>query len=287
MNISLCEVVVTWQQKLEKEVSTVNKKDDWKIHLLALVMVIIAEYIGIKRFQVGPGTVLLLPMLYALVMGMFLPVLRLVERADMDMASPYIGLSVMLLVAKMGTTIGPNLAKIISAGPALILQELGNLGTIFLALPVAVLVFKMGREAIGVSFSISREGSLAIISDLYGLDSAEGHGVMGGYIVGTLIGAIFNGLMVGFLISLGFFHPYALAMACGTGSASMMAAALGPVVTAYPAMEAELSAFAATSQLLTNVDGLYMSLFMAIPITEWLYRKLKGKKATNNEGVDK
>lgn len=262
-----------------------NKKNDWKIHLLALVMVIIAEFIGIKRFQIGPGTVLLLPMLYALVIGMFLPALRLVDHDDMNMASPYIGLSVMLLVAKMGTTIGPNLGKIITAGPALILQELGNLGTIFLALPVAVLVLKMGREAIGVSFSISREGSLAIVSDLYGLDSDEGRGVMGGYIVGTLIGAIFNGLMVGFLISLNIFHPYSLAMAAGTGSASMMAAALGPVVTAYPAMEAELSAFAATSQLLTSVDGLYMSLFLGIPITEWLYRRLKGKEVSKKEEV--
>ncbi len=255
------------------------KQKDWKIHLLALVMVVVAERIGIKRFQLGPGVVLLLPMLYALVIGMFLPLLRLVNRADMEMASPYIGLSVMFLTAKMGTTIGPNLGKVLSAGPALILQELGNLGTIFLALPVAVLVFKMGREAIGAGFSISREGSLAIVADLYGLDGPEGQGVMGAYITGTLFGAVFNGLMVGLIISLGFFHPYALAMAAGTGSASMMTAALGPVITAYPAMEAELSAFAATSQLLTSVDGLYMSLFVGIPVTEWLYRKLKGQKS--------
>lgn len=256
-----------------------NHKSDWKIHLLALILVTIAELIGIRSFKLGPGTVLLLPMLYALIMGMFLPYLRLVDETDMEMASPLIGLSVMFLVAKMGTTIGPNLSKVASAGPALVLQELGNLGTIFLALPVAVLVFKMGREAIGASFSTSREGSLAIVSDLYGLDSAEGRGVMGAYIVGTLGGAIFNGLLVGVLISFGLFHPYALAMAAGTGSASMMAAAIGPILAAFPEMEVELSAFASTSQLLTNVDGLYMSLFLGIPITEWLYRVLKGERA--------
>ena len=72
----------------------------------------------------------------------------------------------MFLTAKMGSNIGPNLATIVKAGPALLLQELGNLGTIFLALPVAVLVFKMGRTAVGCSFSISREGSLAIIGDI-------------------------------------------------------------------------------------------------------------------------
>jgi hypothetical protein len=254
------------------------KQREWKIHFLCLLMVILAEMIGIKRYQLGPGTILLLPMLYALVMGMFLPLFKIVNREDMEMASPFIGLSVMFLTAKMGTTIGPNLGKVVSAGPALLLQELGNLGTIFLALPVAVLLFKMGREAVGAAFSISREGSLAIVSDLYGLDSAEGQGVMGAYITGTLFGAIFNGLLVGLIISLGVFHPYALAMAAGTGSASMMTAALGPVLAAYPHMETELSAFAATSQLLTSVDGLYMSLFVGIPVTEWLYRKLKGKQ---------
>lgn len=264
-----------------------SERHDWKIHILALFMVIISEAIGIRRFQVGPGTVMLLPMLYALVIGMFLPSLGLVNREDMDIASPYIGLSVMFLTAKMGATIGPSLPKIFSAGPALVLQELGNLGTIFLSLPVAVLLFRMGREAVGVCFSISRESSLAIVADLYGLDSAEGRGVMGGYITGTLFGAIFNGLIVGFLISLNLFHPYALAMAAGTGSASMMAAALGPVVAAYPALQTELSAFAATSQLLTSVDGLYMSLFVAIPITEWLYRKLKGEPPRRRQDGDK
>ncbi len=68
-------------------------------------------------------------------------------------------------------------------------------------------------------------------------------------------------------------------MAAGTGSASMMAAALGPVVAAWPELETELSAYAATSQLLTSVDGLYVGLFIGIPVTEWLYRRLGGKAA--------
>lgn len=254
-------------------------KSELKVHLLALVMVVISEFIGIRQLRVGPYPVMLLPMLYALIIGMFLPALRLVNREDMDTASPFIGFAVMFLTAKMGANIGPNLSRILSAGPALVLQEFGNLGTIFLALPVAVLVFRMGREAIGTSFSISREGSLAIVADLYGLDSPEGQGVMGAYITGTLFGAIFNGLMAGFLVSTAILHPYSLAMAAGTGSASMMAAALGPVVAAHPDISVELTAYAASSQLLSSVDGLYMSLFFGIPMTEWLYRKLGGKPA--------
>jgi len=268
-----------------------DKKSDWKIHLIALIFVIIAESIGIRSYRLGPGNVLLLPMLYALVMGMILGgvsqkyKLPIITREDMDKASPYIGLSVMFLIAKVGTTIGPNIARVVAAGPALLLQELGNFGTILFAVPVAVLVLKVGRETIGAAFSISREGSLAIVADLYGLDSSEGKGVMGAYITGTLFGAIYNGLMVGFLVALGFFHPYALAMASGTGSASMMAAALGPIVAAYPEMATELTAFAGTSQILTSVTGLYMSLFVAIPFTEWLYKRLGGKDRTDADGL--
>lgn len=263
-----------------------SKKSDWKVHLIALILVIIAEWIGVRSYRVGPGNVLLLPMLYALVLGMILSLLKVIKRPEMETASPYIGLSVMFLIAKIGTTIGPNLNRVLTAGPALLFQELGNLATVLLALPVAVLLFKMGREAVGASFSISREGSLAIVADVYGLDSAEGQGVMGAYITGTLFGAIYNGLMVGLLVSLNWFHPFALAMAAGTGSASMMAAAVGPVIAAFPELEAELVAFSGTSQILTSVTGLYASLFIALPLTEWMYRKFGGapKKTDGAKG---
>ena len=39
-------------------------------------------------------------------------------------------------------------------------------------------------------------------------------------------------------------------------------------------MAEELTAYAATSNMLTSVDGLYMSLLIGLPLTEWLYRKL-------------
>ena len=61
-------------------------------------------------------------------------------------------------------------------------------------------------------------------------------------------------------------------MACGTGSASMMSASLGAVVEAFPHMAEELQALAASSQLLSSVDGLYMTLFIALPMTEWMYK---------------
>lgn len=256
---------------------------DWRVHTLCLAMVVIAELIGKKTFGPwGPVGFTLFPMLYSLIIGVILAQFKLIKMETMETASPYIGISVMFLTAYMGATIGPNLGEVMKAGPALILQEFGNLGTIFISLPVAMFVFKMGRSAVGCCFSISREGSLAIIGDLYGLDSPEGQGVMGGYITGTLLGTVFNGLMASLLASSGLFHPYALGMAAGTGSASMMSAALAPVVSAFPEMATQIQSYAAVSQVLTSIDGLYMSLLIALPVTNLLYKKfdmMRNRKA--------
>lgn len=251
---------------------------DWKVHALCLLLTVVAEIIGIKKLQFGPIGFSLLPMLYALIFGVLLAVFKLIKLDTMKTASPYIGISVLLLTVKMGASIGPNLKEIAKAGPALLLQEFGNLGTILVAVPVAVLIFKMGRAAIGCSFSISREGSLAIIGDMYGLDSPEGQGVMGGYITGTVLGTVFNGLLVSFLVSLGIFHPFALAMAAGTGSASMMSAALAPIIEAFPNLASEITAYASSSNMLSTVDGMYMGIFLAVPFTNWLYKKLTKKR---------
>ncbi len=251
---------------------------DWKVHALCLALTIVAEFIGVKKFAFGPIKFSLLPMLYALIFGVILAISKIIKPDTMKTASPYIGISVMLLTVKMGAAIGPNLKELAKAGPALVLQEFGNLGTLIIALPVAVFIFKMGRTAVGCSFSISREGSLAIIGDVYGLDSSEGQGVMGGYITGTVLGTVFNGLLVSLLISLGVFHPFALAMAAGTGSASMMSAALAPIVEAFPEMAAEITAYASTSNMLTGVDDMYMGLFVALPLANYLYRKFTQKR---------
>ena len=106
---------------------------------------------------------------------------------DMKAAEPLITVSVLLLMAKYGTNIGPTLPLIIKSGPALILQEFGNLGTVLLGLPFALLL-GLRREAIGATFSIAREPNIAIISDMYGLDSARRrcNGVYGRNSVGSI-----------------------------------------------------------------------------------------------------
>lgn len=257
-----------------------EEKRQLKLHLIVLVLVVLAELIGTKSFKVGPGTVVLLPMLYALLLGLLTgpKFLKITDMEDMKTAESLITVSVLLLMAKYGTNIGPTLPLIIKSGPALILQEFGNLGTVLLGMPFA-LMLGLRREAIGATFSIAREPNLAIISDMYGLDSPEGRGVMGVYLCGTLFGSIFFGLFAGIAATTLPLHPYALAMASGVGSASMMSAAVGALVEIFPNMAEEITAFGAASNLATGADGVYMSIFMAIPMCEWMYRKLVGDRA--------
>lgn len=40
-----------------------------KVHAIVLALIIIAEMIGNVSFKIGVGTIVLLPMLYALIMG--------------------------------------------------------------------------------------------------------------------------------------------------------------------------------------------------------------------------
>jgi len=113
---------------------------DWRIHALAFVLTVIAEFIGTKKFSFGPLSFSLFPMLYVLILGAILGIVKLIPQKMMTEASPYIGISVMMLTAKIASTIGPNLGAVVKAGPALILQEFGNLGTIFISLPIASLL---------------------------------------------------------------------------------------------------------------------------------------------------
>lgn len=148
-----------------------------------------------------------------------------------------------------------------------------NLGTVFIGVPVAIYL-GLKRETIGAAHSIAREPNVALIGERYGLDSAEGRGVMGVYIAGTVFGTIFFGVMASFAAAYLPFHPYALAMAAGVGSASMMTAAVGSLSVMYPQMADQIAAFGAASNMLSGLDGLYMCIWMALPLTEWLYKKI-------------
>ena len=260
-----------------------------RLHITVLILVVIAERIGNIAITVGVGKIVPLPMMYALLMGILTAprFTKISTDKEVKVASSLLGVTLMLLMAKYGTLVGPSLPKILAASPALILQEFGNLGTILLGIPVAVFI-GLKRETIGAAHSIAREPNVALIGERYGLDSAEGRGVMGVYICGTVIGTIFFGLMASLAAAYLPFHPYALAMAAGVGSASMMTAAVGSLSAMYPQMADQLAAFGAASNMLSGLDGLYMSIWLALPFSEWLYRKVyRLKYGTDPEPVKK
>ena len=53
----------------------------------------------------------------------------------------------------------------------------------------------------------------------------------------------------------------------------MMTAAVGSLSAMYPQMADQLAAFGAASNMLSGLDGLYMSIWLALPLSEWLYKK--------------
>lgn len=253
-------------------------RDAVALHLAAALIAVAADLIGIITVPIGIGTVILLPILYAFALGiLFNPNIlkasgKVLSHRSVKISGAMITIAIMPFIARFGTTVGPQFDKIIEAGPALILQELGNLGTIALAFPVAVFLLRMGREAIGASYSIDREPNLAIIAEKYGLNSPEGAGAMGVYATGTLIGTFVFAIIPPLIHQLGWFDVRALAMSCGVGSGSMLAACTGGLVAVVPDQEQLILALAAASNILTYATGLYVGLFIALPLTEWLYK---------------
>lgn len=67
-------------------------------------------------------------------------------------------------------------------------------------------------------------------------------------------------------------------MACGIGSGSMMAACSGALVSAVPEMKDQILALAGASNVLTYATGMYLCVFVALPVTEKLYDWLGSDK---------
>jgi len=198
---------------------------NWRLHFIVIIMSVVSEWIGVRSFPIGTAQLLFMPLFYSFILCIF---------------------------------VNPNIIrfsqKIINKkNAAIALQELGNLATMLVAMPVAVLVFKMGREAIGATYSIAREPNIALISNRYGLKSNEGVGVMSVYVMGTLFGTIYFALMAGFLATTDWFNPMALAMACGVGSSSMTAACSGTLAVVSPLMRDDILAFAGASNVPRNL----------------------------------
>lgn len=254
---------------------------DYKFHLVILACCVAAELIGAIKIPIGGMTITLLPLLYSMVFVLIIYLIKpikFVKEKQAGIGSAMLSMSVAFLMAKLGITSGASIEQVISSGPVLILQNLGNIGTLLLAFPIA-LFLGMGREAVGMTHAMSREPNVALISDMFGADSAEFKGVMTCYITGTIFGTIFMSIVPPLFVSLGIFSPDAAAMAVGAGSASMMTAGLAGIIEAAPNANPDtLTAFASISNVISSSISVYLGLFVTIPMANAIYKRFKKEK---------
>lgn len=270
---------------MEKLKTVVRKY--WKVYAVAVVIAVICDSIGTIKFNVGIGTLTLFPMVFATIIGGMLgpDAFRLFKMPESKLGGSLVLVALAPFMAKMGVSAGANLAKLVAVGPALILQEFGNLGTIFISLPLA-LFLGLKKEAIGACYSINRDSNLGLTTDICGPDAAETRGTFAVYIVGSVIGTVFISILASIVASWGLLHPLALGMASGVGSGSMMTAAAGTLGEVYPQYAEDIMILGGASDMLTGITGIYMGTFIGLPVTRKLYAFLEPKisQKMNREG---
>ncbi|WP_024820952.1 DUF3100 domain-containing protein [Arthrobacter sp. 31Y] len=247
---------------------------------LAFVIALAVQFIGQAKIDLGIGAIIIFPMVWGLILGLLVSIQKF-KPLGLDLqrvAAALVGVAVLLLVARLAFNIGPSLPSLIKAGPALLLQEVGHLlGTIVLALPLAVLL-RMGKATVGATFSLDREPSFAMVSEKYGPDSDQYRGVLAMYVFGTLFGAIFITLLTSLVANWKIFDPLALAMGAGVGSGSMMAASAASIIAAYPGDQEAILGMAAVSNLITTILGVYVGIYIALPVADKFYKVLTRNK---------
>ena len=252
--------------------------------IFSVIVILIAEIIGFRTLNLGKFKIGLLPLLFALIITMILAFnvfrkglfKKIYSEENVSFAGKYLIIIMLPLMAKYGADVAPRLKEILSIGWIFLIQELGNVGTVLIGLPIAILI-GLKREAIGSTLGIGREGELAYISEKYTLNSDEGRGVLSMYIFGTLFGAIFFSIMAPIFLEIGF-KVESLAIASGVGSASMMTAASSALVAIHPEKAETIRAYAAASQLLTSFVGTFTMVFIAVTLQRFMYNKLTGGK---------
>ena len=268
-----------YREKTDKRILKKNPWRDYRLHVTVLILVVIAELIGTIEIPITKDVAItIMPLIYTIILGLVFYLaksVKWIKRKQARIAEGAMMLFIGVLIAKLAISSGQSINLIFDMGPALILQEIGHLATI-LVLPIALLLgFK--KEAIGMTNSIGREPNVAVVVDKYGFNSPESRGVFAIFIIGTVIGTIFISFLVTLSLSFLPLHPFAFAMASGVGSASMNAAAIGPTLAAFPGLETSIEAFAGFSNLLSFCIGIYIVIFIALPITERVYNWLEPK----------
>lgn len=261
---------------------------DWRLHGVVLIFTVIAEMIGSQTIRFGVFSMTLSPLIFSmLLMTIFylIPKQKIITEKNSANASKMMAFAGGILIAKLGVSSGAAMEEVLDAGLAITLQNMGEGFSFLLGLPVAVLIFGLKRESIGMSFGVSRESNVALISDKYGAESPEFRGVMTNYIVGTIFGVIAMSFLISVLVQMPFISPKSIALATGIGSASMMAGGMGTLLEHFPEQATTLEAYAAMSNLVSSVVSIYIALFIGLPLTERTYSFLNRFRRNKGEAM--
>ncbi|EKO3926113.1 DUF3100 domain-containing protein, partial [Vibrio metschnikovii] len=235
----------------------------------------------------GIATIPILPMLFAVILGMILSSLptrnrfkiwgKIFTKEEESFCGKMVGFSLLILGTQYAGMIIPNLKMILSVGLPLLLQELGNLLPILIAVPLAV-KFGFGRRAIGACSSISREPSIAVIQNKFGTGSQEYIGVLAIYLCGSVIGTLWFSVL-GSIAPLTGLHPLALAAGSGVGSGSMLSAASGALINGLDEVLAQqVLSVAAASNLLSSALGALSLTYLGLPLSEKIFKLTNNRK---------
>ncbi|MDO4594832.1 MAG: DUF3100 domain-containing protein [Tissierellia bacterium] len=262
----------------------INIKRDFLFHISVLIVAVISMLIGSKSLNIGGITIVFSPLIWAMILVFILykSPFKYINTKNSEISNYMMGIMLSVLIAKLGVTSGSQLEEMKKAGVALVLQNFGNLGTILISLPIAM-ILGLKRESIGMCHALSREANVGLIQDNYGANSPEFRGVMAVYIIGTILGPIIMSVISSITISLGIITPLAAAMGTGAGSASMMTAGISALIANYPELESQMLAYGGLSNLISSVIALPLGIFIGLPLTEFLYKKIKREK--KNEGI--
>lgn len=269
-----------------------NNKSPLKVFfvsiLLVMFLILISQYvIGKQEIKIGIATIPILPMLFAVIFGMILSSLparnrfkvwgRIFTKAEESFCGKMVGFSLLILGTQYAGMIIPNLKMILSVGVPLLLQELGNLLPILIAVPLAV-KFGFDRRAIGACSSISREPSIAVIQNKFGTGSQEYIGVLAIYLCGSVIGTLWFSVL-GSIAPLTGLHPLALAAGSGVGSGSMLSAASGALINGLDeALAQQVLSVAAASNLLSSALGALSLTYLGLPLAEKVFTLTNNRK---------
>lgn len=251
---------------------------DYKLHIAVFIISTISLYVGIIEINLVNGfKLIILPLILSLFLSIICYLIKRfkwIQENQSDACSVLLLILIGPLIAKLAVSSGQNIDLLLNVGPVLILEELGDIGTVLLGLPIALLLgFK--RESIGMTSSICREPQMVVLIDKYGFDSMEVKGFFTVYLIGIVLGTLFISLIVNFLAYAVPLHPYSYALASGIGSTSISVAAVSSLSAIYPSLSDKLLAFSGISNLISVVFNIYVYMFISLPLTEKLYNKFK------------